>query len=254
MTSHALKFGSPGVHQIAYDHMPGDGPTVLFLHGLNSDRHGTKAEALLAHCGAKKYGFVRFDMFGHGQSSGRFEDGTISRWTADAVAMIDAQIQGPIVLVGSSMGGWIALKAALARPMRVVGLMGLAAAPDFTEDLMWNELTPAQHDQMNISGVVELPSEYADQPYRISRTLIEDGRQNLLLRSPIAISCPVRLLHGQADTSVPWRTATALAENITGGDVETILIKDGDHRLSRPQDLQRLCDALDRLILRVRGS
>ncbi|MSO99160.1 MAG: alpha/beta hydrolase [Rhodospirillaceae bacterium] len=254
MTSPSLKFESPGGYQIAYNTMPGSTPTVLFLHGLNSDRHGTKAEAVMAHCGAKKYGFARFDMFGHGQSGGRFEDGTISCWTTDALAMIDAQIQGPIILVGSSMGGWIALKAALARPMRVAGLMGIAAAPDFTEDLMWNALTSAQRDQLNTSGVVELPSEYADQPYRISRNLIEDGRKNLLLHAPIALSCPVRLLHGQADTSVPWRISMALAEKIAGGDVETILIKDGDHRLSRPQDLQRLCDALDRLILQVRGS
>lgn len=246
-------YRQPDGHDLAYELLPGAVPTVVFLHGLKSDRAGTKADVLAQHCQAKGTGFLRFDMYGHGQSSGRFEDGTISRWAADAVALIGAVTHGPLVLVGSSMGGWVALKAALALSSRVAGLIGIAAAPDFTEDLMWAELSAAQREALMRDGVIELPSEYDPEPYRINRTLIEDGRKNLLLRDDIAVSCPVRLLHGQRDTSVPWQIALTLAEQLVSQDVETILIKDGDHRLSRPQDLRRLCDVLDDLIIQVKA-
>lgn len=238
----------PDGHTIAYDVYGGSAPTVVFLHGLKSDRSGTKAEALLKHSATKSCGFVRFDMFGHGGSSGDFEEGTISRWTDDALAVIDNLTKGPVIMVGSSMGGWVSVRAALARPDRMAGFIGIAPGPDFTEDLIWNAMTREQRAQMEREGAVDMPSEYADQPYRISRMLIEDGRKNLVLRTPIAISCPVRLLHGQADASVPWQVSMTLADKIAGGDVRTILIKDGDHRLSRPQDLRLLCDALDDLI------
>ncbi|MBL8643222.1 MAG: alpha/beta hydrolase [Rhodospirillaceae bacterium] len=243
----------PDGHTIAYDAVPGAAPTIVFLHGLKSDRGGTKADALVAHCAAKGYGFVRFDMFGHGQSSGAFEDGTITRWVDDALAVIDRLTQGPLVLIGSSMGGWVGLKAAMARSERLAGFIGIAAAPDFTEDLMWAELSDAQKDALMREGFIELPSEYDPEPYRINRALIEDGRKNLVLRDAIPIHCPVRLLHGQQDTSVPWQIALSLAETLEAPDVQTILVKDGDHRLSRPQDLKRLTDVVDDLIAQVRG-
>lgn len=223
-------------------------PTVVFLHGLRSDKGGTKAEALVRHAQEQGYGLLRFDMFGHGASSGRFEDGSISRWTEDAIAVLDELTVGPVVLVGSSMGGWVMVKAAMARPARVKGLVGIAVAPDFTEDLMWAGFDPAQREALMTAGAVNLPSEYDDGPYRISRHLIEDGRKSLVLRSDVNITCPVRLMHGQRDTAVPWETSLRLAGRITGDDVAVHLVKDGDHRLSRPQDLIRLCGFIDEMV------
>jgi len=224
-------------------------PSVVFLHGLKSDRSGTKAEALASHSTARGYSLLRFDMFGHGASSGQFEEGGISRWTEDAVAVLDELTVGPVVLVGSSMGGWVMVKTAMARPERVIGLVGIAVAPDFTEDLMWAGFDAAQREALTTTGVVQLPSEYDDGPYRISRHLIEDGRKNLVLRSEVPIACPVRLLHGQRDESVPWETSLKLADRIAGDDVAVHLVKDGDHRLSRPQDLDRLCGFVDEFVL-----
>ena len=225
-------------------------PGVVFLHGLKSDRGGTKAEALARHAEVLGYSLLRFDMLGHGASSGSFTDGGISRWVEDALAVIDELTAGPQVLVGSSMGGWIMVKAAMARPGRVIGLVGIAAAPDFTEDLMWTGFSAAQRAALAGAGVIELPSEYGDGPYLISRHLIDDGRRNLVLRDGIPITCPVRLMHGQLDASVPWQTSLRLAERITGGDVATHFVKDGDHRLSRPQDLARLCGFVDELVMK----
>jgi pimeloyl-ACP methyl ester carboxylesterase len=236
---------------LAYDLSPGNSPTIVFLHGLKSDRNGTKADVLVKHCAEKNYSFLRFDMYGHGHSSGQFEDGTISRWVTDAVAVIDELTQGPVILIGSSMGGWVGLKAAIARPQRLAGFIGIAAAPDFTEDLMWAELSEAQQTQVMSEGFIDLPSEYDDEPYRINKALIEDGRNNLVLRDDINITCPVRLLHGQRDTSVPWQLALTLSDMIVGEDVQTLLIKDGDHRLSRPQDLKRLTAVVDDLVQQV---
>ena len=235
---------------LAYDAWPGTypGPGVVFLHGLASDRSGTKAEALADHCRSKGYGFVRFDMYGHGRSSGRFEDGGPSRWRDDTVSVLDRLTAGPQILVGSSMGGWVMLLAALARPARVAALVGIAPAPDFTEDLMWAQFTPSQRKAIASPGFIDLPSEYEQPPMRIGRHLVEDGRANGLLAAPIALTCPVRLLHGQQDTSVPWQRSLTLAERLTSQDVRTILVKDGDHRLSRPQDLRLLCDTLDDLM------
>jgi pimeloyl-ACP methyl ester carboxylesterase len=235
-------------HSIAFDRVTGAAPEVVFLHGLASDRGGTKALALEAHCRERGLGFTRFDMFGHGQSSGRFEDGGPSRWTADALSVIDQLTRGPVILIGSSMGGWVALKAAMARPTRIAGLIGIAAAPDFTEDLMWPALSPDQRATITRGGLVELPGDYGNPPLRIARHLIEDGCANLILRAPIDFSGPVRLMHGQKDASVPWRTALAIAERLSSANVEITLLKDGDHRLSRPADLTLLCDTLDRLV------
>ena len=244
----------PDGSTLAYDRLAAtraDTPGVVFLHGLMSDRSGTKAEVLLAHCRANGLGFVRFDMSGHGASSGRFEDGSVSRWTEDALAVLDAVTSGPLILVGSSMGAWVMIKTALARAPRIAGLIGVAPAPDFTEDLMWAGFSAAERATLEQQGMLNLPSTYDTRPYVISRGLIEDGRNNLVLRGPIPLGCPVRLVHGQRDGSVPWQTSLRLAENLSSDDVDVILIKDGDHRLSRPQDLQRLCRMLDELVAKV---
>lgn len=233
---------------VAYSQQDGHQPGIVFLHGLNSDRGGTKAEALREYCSKSGRAFLSFDMFGHGESSGDFKAGCISRWTQDAVAVLDALTTGPQILVGSSMGGWVMLHTALNRPNRVAGLVGIAAAPDFTEDLMWADLTADQRNKLLTDGQIDLPSEYSDDPYVISRLLIEDGRDNLLLRAPIALDIPIRLLHGQKDEDVPWKTSLTLMEKLASHNVAANIIKDGDHRLSRPQDLRTLCTVVDRLI------
>nr|WP_207480538.1 alpha/beta hydrolase [Arenibaculum pallidiluteum] len=235
---------------IAFRRTPGRGPGLVFLGGYRSDMTGTKALALEAHCRARGRAFLRFDYQGHGASGGRFEDGTIGSWTEDALAALDAETEGPQILVGSSMGGWIMLLAALARPERVAGLVGIAAAPDFTEDLIWDLLPPDQRARMLAEGRIEEPSQYGE-PLVYTRALVEDGRRRLLLRAQIPFAGPVRLLHGQRDPDVPWQTALRLAERLDGEDVTTVLVKDGDHRLSRPQDLDLLCHTVDEVLGRV---
>ncbi|MEJ0015635.1 MAG: alpha/beta hydrolase [Acetobacteraceae bacterium] len=217
----------------------GRGPTVVFLPGFRSDMTGDKATSLAAFCAARGQAMLRFDYSGHGASGGRFEDGTIGRWADDALTVIDRLSEGKLVLVGSSMGGWIALLAARARPERVAALIGIAAAPDFTEALMWAAMDEGQRAVLMRDGVWPRPSQYGES-YPITRALIEDGRRHLLLDAPIALDCPVRLLHGQADPDVPWETSLRIAERLTGTDVQVTLVKDGDHRLSRPQDLALL--------------
>ena len=224
---------------LAYLRTPGSAPTVVFLPGFRSDMQGAKAVEVAALCAARGAGCLRLDYGGHGASGGRFEDGTIGGWTADALHGIDRLTEGPLVLVGSSMGGWIALLVALARPDRVAGLVGIAAAPDFTERLMWDAMLPAERATLLRDGVVFAPSEYGD-PLPITRALIEDGRRRLLLDGPIPLNCPVRLLHGQRDADVPWETSLRLAERLASPDVQVTLLKDGDHRLSRPADLALL--------------
>ena len=243
----------PGGHSVAYHATAGDvtgraAPGVIFLGGFMSDMTGTKALALEGYCRARGRAYLRFDYLGHGQSSGAFTEGTIGRWAADAIAVIDELTEGPQVLVGSSMGGWIMLLCALARPQRVAGLLGAAAAPDFTETLIRRDFDDAQRATLRREGVVNLPSDHDDRPYPISRALIEEARDHLLLGGPIALKCPVRLLHGMADGDVPWRTALELADRLVSDDVEVTLIKGGGHRLSEPPDLDRLRRALDGLI------
>ncbi|MBT5049804.1 MAG: alpha/beta hydrolase [Rhodospirillaceae bacterium] len=230
---------------IAYHKSDGKGPGVIFLGGFKSDMTGTKAVALEAHCRAAGRAFLRFDYQGHGESSGRFENGTISQWAEDAIAVLDEVTEGPQVLVGSSMGGWIMLLAALARPDRVAALVGIAAAPDFTESLMWQHFSPETRETLLRDGVFSEPSDYDDEPYIITLKLIEDGRDNLLLERPIAIHCPVRLIQGMADSSVPWEHGLALAEKLLSEHVTLTLVKDGDHRLSRDEDIARLLRILD---------
>jgi pimeloyl-ACP methyl ester carboxylesterase len=233
--------------ELAWARQDGKSPTVVFLPGFHSDMTGDKATALAAFCAECGQAMLRFDYSGHGTSGGRFEDGTISRWTDDALAMIDRQTDGPLILVGSSMGGWIALLAALVRPGRVAALVGIAAAPDFTEALMWPAMTLEQRATLERDGVVHRPSQYGD-PTPITRALIEDGRARLVLTGRIQLDCPVRLLHGQNDPDVPWRMALRIAERVSSNDVQVILVKDGDHRLSRPQDLSLLCRTLAALL------
>jgi pimeloyl-ACP methyl ester carboxylesterase len=222
--------------QLAWALREGRGPTVVFLPGFASDMAGAKAVALDAFCAARGQAMLRLDYSGHGQSGGAFSDGCIGRWLQDALTVIDRASAGKLLLVGSSMGGWIGLHVALARRERVMGLVGIAAAPDFTETLIWSDLSPAARETLLERGYVEAPSQYGP-PLRLTRTLIEDGRRHLLLGGPIALDLPVRLLQGQRDDDVPWQTALTLAERITGTDVQVTLVKDGDHRLSRPEDL-----------------
>jgi pimeloyl-ACP methyl ester carboxylesterase len=236
----------------------GAAPGIVFLSGFRSDMTGIKASALDDFCRARGYGFLRFDYSGHGASSGDFRDGTISRWFADACAAFDRLTEGPQILVGSSMGGWIMLLLALARPARIEGLIGLAPAPDFTEQLIWGNLTENDRARLLKDGKLEQPSDYSPEPTVITRALIEDGRKHLLLADgpgrPIAIKAPVRLLHGLKDRDVPHQVSLRLQERLSSQDVVVQLIKDGDHRLSRPQDLQRLCDAVDELVQRAAAN
>src|SRR5262249_19629241 len=208
-------------------------PGIVFLPGFRSDMGGFKATPLGAHCLRGGYPFLIFDYFGHGASSGDFRDGTIGRWRDDALAVIDRLTEGPQVLVGSSMGGWIALLATLARPDRVCGLVCIAPAPDFTEELIWARLGPAERRRVMEEGVLEIPSAYDSDPYPITRKLVEEGRSHLLLQAPIALACPVRLLHGMQDVDVPYQTSLRLLRQLTGTLAVLELIEDGDHRLSR---------------------
>lgn len=235
---------------IAYNRLAGRVPGVVFLGGFRSDMTGTKAMALEGFCRRRGQAFLRFDYRGHGASSGRFEDGTIGAWADDALLCFDRLTQGPQVLVGSSMGGWIMLLVARARLARVHGLVGIAAAPDFTEDLMWDAFMPEERARLQRDGVIEQTSDYSTEPHHITLRLIEDGRRHLLLRAPIPIDCPVRLLHGINDADVPWETSTRLAQNLEGPDVTVLLIKGGDHRLSSEPDLARLCATVGELLER----
>ena len=232
---------------IAYNRLEGISPGVVFLGGFMSDMTGSKALALEDQCQRQGRAFLRFDYSGHGQSSGAFRDGTIGQWADDALFAIEQLTHGPQILVGSSMGGWIMLLVALRLKERVTGLVGIAAAPDFTEDLINREMTPEQRETIRKDGFVAVPSDYGDEPYTITQALIDDGHQNLLLNGDIPLDQPVRLIQGLQDTDVPWRTALRLQEKLTSNDVEVTLVKNGDHRLSEPDDLVRLMTVLDGL-------
>jgi pimeloyl-ACP methyl ester carboxylesterase len=219
-----------GAHRLAYHRVPGEAPGILFCGGYTSDMTGTKALALEAFCREQGRAFTRFDYSGHGASSGEFADGTIGAWANDALAIADRATEGPLVVVGSSMGGWIMLLVALARPQRVRGLVGIAAAPDFTEDLLLVRATPAQRRAFADHGYWMQPSGYGGDPYPVTRRFIEEARRHLVLRDPIPLACPVHLLHGQRDPDVPWQTALNLAERLESEEVTVELIKAGDHR------------------------
>ncbi|PWC32585.1 alpha/beta hydrolase [Azospirillum sp. TSO35-2] len=254
-----------GAATIAYHHTPaaasGQGsapdsaaaPGILFLGGFMSDMTGGKAIALERWAVGRGLAFTRFDYQGHGASSGRFADGTIGLWADDALAVLDQVTRGPQILVGSSMGGWMMLLAATRRPERVAGLVGIAPAPDFTEDLMWDVFDADVRRRITEDGVWNRPSDYGPEPQPITRALIEDGRNHLLLRGPIGFAGPVRLLHGQRDPDVPWQLSLRIAEALTTDDVHVTLVKDGDHRLSRPQDIALLCRTVGALVDQIAG-
>jgi len=234
---------------IAYRHTAGKTPGVMFLTGFKSDMQGGKATALEDFCVSRGQAFTRFDYYGHGESSGAFEDGTIGRWADDAVHVLDTVTEGPQILVGSSMGGWIMLLAALRRPERIAGLVGIAAAPDFTRDLIPPALTPDQLAELDAQGYCDIPNCYDDQePYRIRKSLLDEGDNHLLLNGDIALDVPVRLIHGIEDADVPWQTALKISEHLTSRDVEIQFVKAGDHRLSEPHDLDRLTRTVGTLL------
>ncbi len=216
-----------------------------------SDMSGTKATHLEAYAAAQGRSYLALDYSGHGLSGGTFEEGSIGQWAQDALTVIDSVTEGPQVLVGSSMGGWIMLLVALARRERVAGLVGIAAAPDFTESLIWEQLPPDQRRKLAEEGRLEQPSDYGEEPYVITRHLIEEGRNHLLLQSPIRIACPVRLLHGLEDADVPFEVSLSLVDALESPDVEATFVKGGDHRLSEPANLALLDATLDRLLAQV---
>ncbi len=239
---------------IAYHRSAGTCPGVVFLTGYKSDMTGGKALRLEAFCREQGRAVVRFDYLGHGASSGAFVDGTIGRWAEDAVAVLDALTEGPQVLVGSSLGGWIMLLAALRRPERIAGLLGVAAAPDFTEDLIVPSLEPEDRATLERDGVLDVFSPYDPEPTPVTQRILDDGRNHLVLRGEIPLDCPVRLIHGMRDPDVPWQTSLRLAERLRSGDVEVTLVKAGEHRLSEPHDLDRLCAVLATLLAQVSAA
>lgn len=244
---------TPQGRRLAYHKTEGQGPCVVFCGGLKSDMEGSKALHLEAWAQARGRAFLRFDYSGHGESSGAFTDGCIGDWHEDAVAAINALTEGPVVVVGSSMGGWQALLLARAMPGRFAGMVTVAAAPDFTEDGYWAEFSEEQKAQLESVGHVELPSDYME-PYVITRRMIEDGRQHLVLRSPLDLPFPVRMLQGTADTAVTVATAVRLIEHAQGPDMRLTLVKDADHRFSDEPCLALIEAALEEVSARGTAS
>ncbi|MEM7768309.1 MAG: alpha/beta hydrolase [Pseudomonadota bacterium] len=244
MTQH---FTTPANRSLAYRQTTGtSGHNLVWLSGFNSDMQGSKVLELEGWAKAAGHGFLAFDYSGHGESGGNFQNGTISAWRDDTLAILEALTDGPQILVGSSMGGWIALLAAIARPGRVSAMVLIAPAPDFTAKLMWPSLPADAQIEITQAGVWMQPSDYGE-PVPITRALIEDGARNQVLNTPIAFDGPVRILQGMQDPDVPWRHAESLVTALTTDDLTFTLVKDGDHRLSRPQDIARLvatCHAL----------
>ena len=240
-----------GRRRIAVRARAGGSPGLIWLGGFNSDMKGTKALALDAWAAEHGRGCVRFDYSGHGESGGAFLDGTIGRWLEESVAVYEQFCRGPQVAIGSSMGGWMALLLAREIARRasdqasLAGLVLIAPAPDFTEQLMWNGFSPEVREEIQTKGAWMRPSQYGDgAPYPITRALIEEGRNHLLLGSAIEVGCPVRILQGAQDPDVPWQHAFALAHRLPAEDVVLTMIQDGDHRLSRPQDIARIIAAV----------
>ena len=228
-----------GGERLAWKKVVGAGPTVVWLGGFKSDMSGTKATALADAADACGWSFLRFDYSAHGLSSGGWMDATIGQWRSDALLMIDVMTDGPLVLVGSSMGGWLACLTAIDRPERLHALVLIAPAPDFTELLMRPRIPPDGQRELELNGVYMEPSEY-DEPLPITRKLLDEGREHLILNGSVPIRCPVRILQGQRDEPVPWRYALMLADQIESEDVLFTLSKAGDHRLSTPADIERL--------------
>lgn len=229
-----------GTQTLAYRQESGDGPGIVFCGGFRSDMTGTKAAALADWAKAQNRAYTRFDYFGHGASSGAFTDGTMSYWRGDIPHILDHLCDGPQILVGSSFGGWLALMAALDRPDKVAGLVLIAPAVDMTERLMWARFSDKARDRLMQDGLVHDPSDYDPEGYPITRALIEDGRAHLMLDAPIELTLPVRILHGQKDDAVPWELSLELAARLQSDNVELHFIKNGDHRLSTPDEIARL--------------
>jgi pimeloyl-ACP methyl ester carboxylesterase len=244
--THSLHTTAAG-HRIAYQHQAGSAPGIVFLCGFRSDMESTKATALADWCAQQGIAFTRFDYFGHGKSEGEFRDFTIGTAIADALEILDHVATGDQILVGSSMGGWMALHAALERKSQVRGLVGIAAAPDFTERLMYARATPEQRAELDDTGEIWVHSDYSNNDYPITRNFILEARRHLLLDDIIPLSIPIHLIHGQEDADVPWETALQLAKCVMGEEVLVTLVKDGDHRLNRPADLALLMEALARM-------
>ncbi|MDO5631096.1 MAG: alpha/beta hydrolase [Paracoccus sp. (in: a-proteobacteria)] len=244
-------FEGPQGRRIAYHQLDGQGPGVVFLGGFRSDMTGTKAMALEAWAQRKGRAFLRLDYSGHGQSSGVFEDGGIGDWFEDAAALIEAVTEGPQVLVGSSMGGWIALLLARRMPGRIAGMVTIAAAPDFTEQGFWSSFDEAQRARLMQDGKLALASDYSDEPYVITRRLIVDGRDHLVMRQPLSLPFPVRFLQGTADEDVPMQWALDLLHHAEGDDLRLALVKGADHRFSSDDCLalieQSVAEVLDRI-------
>lgn len=243
----------PGDRRVAYRIRHGAGPAVVFLGGFRSDMTGTKAAFLDDWARERGMAYLRFDYTGHGASSGRFEDGAIGDWVRDAADTIVALVSGPVVVVGSSMGGWIALRLVSLMGDQIAGMVGIAAAPDFTEDSMWAAMDEATRAHLLTEGRIEIPSEY-EQPYPITRRLIEEGRENLVLRTPLRLPFPVRLLHGTADRDVEQGVALCLLAHAEGPDIRLTLVKGADHRFSSPEALSLLSATLDDVLTRVSRS
>lgn len=233
--------------RLAFVRSAGHSPEIVFLGGYASDMTGTKALFLEAHARHLGQAFTRFDYRGHGQSPGVFEEHTISDWKDDVLAILDRVVRHPFVLVGSSMGGWLMLLAGLARKERLKGLVGIAAAPDFTQRLMEPGLSDEQRAELSATGRILMPSTYGE-PVPLQQGFLDDGRRNLVLDEPVEIDRPVHLLHGQLDPDVPWQTSLDLAARLRSSHVTVELVKDGDHRLSRDEDLRRIAHAVDRVL------
>ena len=255
MADNSLKFLPVGEgaqrRAIAVRVLVGAPPGLFWLGGYKSDMKGTKAQALADWAAQQGRGFVRFDYSGHGESEGAFIDGTIGRWLAESLAVFDACCRGPQLLIGSSMGGWLALlliralrQRREAAPASAIGLVLIAPAIDFTEELMWKRFTPEIKRELETKGVWARPSQYSPEPYLVTRQLIEEGRHHLLLGGMIETGCPVRILQGVMDPDVPWQHAKALLARFACDDVVLTLVKDGDHRLSRSEDIDRLIAAV----------
>ena len=244
MTKKADFITSGNNRKIAYHHRKASEPTVLFCGGYMSDMEGTKALYLEKICQGLGISYIRFDYSGHGSSSEKFEDGTISSWSEDAISIVDQVAQGPLIVIGSSMGGWIGLITCLARQKRIKAFIGIAVAPDFTRELMWDQYSVGVRETLKRDGIYLEPSDYSDEPYRVSYELIKDGENHILLNKPIELDLPVWLFHGLKDTSVPHEYSARVAEKLTSDDVIISYNKQGDHRLSSAADLQRLKQAL----------
>ncbi len=234
--------------RIAVRQREGSGPGLFWLGGFKSDMGGTKAAALDSWAAAQGRACLRFDYAGHGESDGEFTDGTIGRWLEESIAVYSAFTRGPQVVIGSSMGGWLALlliralKHSPAAP--VAGLVLIAPAVDFTEELMWKKFSPKVRQQIEQTGAWQRPSQYSEAPYPITKALIEEGRNHLLLGGLVEPGCPVRILQGVKDEDVPWQHAVELTSRLAQDDVVLTMVKDGDHRLSRPEDIERLIAAV----------